>query len=83
MTVKRVLHRSQAIRERHRPTFLTLFRNRSLPSCVDSDCSCLESCSFLLYPSDNGVDEVSDFPHKAKSSKSPSGPFVSLHSTFI
>ncbi|CAH8677628.1 unnamed protein product [Schistosoma rodhaini] len=83
MAVKRVLHRSQAMRERHRPAFLNLFRNRSLPSCVDSDCSCLESCSFLLCPSDNSVDEVSEFPHQAESSKSPSSPFVSLHSTFI
>ncbi|KAK4474855.1 hypothetical protein MN116_001969, partial [Schistosoma mekongi] len=83
LTVKKVLHRSQAIRERHRPPFLTLFRNRSLPSCVDNENSCLESYSFLVCPLDHSFDEVSNFPHKAKRSSSPSGPFVSLHSTFI
>ncbi|CAH8588168.1 unnamed protein product [Schistosoma turkestanicum] len=82
-TVKKALHRSQAIRERHRPTFLTLFRNRSLPSCVDNDSLSLESCSFLHCPSENSANKESDFPLKTESCKSPSGPFVSLHSTFI
>ncbi|CAH8662574.1 unnamed protein product [Heterobilharzia americana] len=79
---KKVLHRSQAIRERHRPPFLTLFRNRSLPSCVDNESPGLESRSFLLYsPSDSTSHDIHQ--QKSRGPESPCGPFVSLHSTFL
>ncbi|CAH8874165.1 unnamed protein product [Trichobilharzia szidati] len=82
-TTKKVLHRSQAIRERHRPPFLTLFRNRSLPNCADNESPSSESRSFLICPSDGTMHEEYQCLRQSQGSESPCGPFVSLHSTFL